>query len=41
MPACAAEDYRDRLADESNPTWPVHEVVKDLTHEGFLTDCRG
>ncbi len=41
MPAFAAENYRDRLDEESNPTWRVGEVVKDLTHEGFLTVCRG
>jgi hypothetical protein len=41
MPACAAENDRDRLAEESNPTWLVREVVKDLTHEGFLTSAWG
>ncbi len=33
MPACVAENYRDPLAEESNPTWPVRKVVKDLTRE--------
>jgi hypothetical protein len=41
MPAFAAENHRDRLAEESNLTWLVREVVKDLTHEGFLNVCLG
>lgn len=41
MTAFTAENYRDRLAEESNSTWPVREVVKDLTHEVFLNVCLG
>ncbi len=36
MTASTAENYRDRLAEWSNSTWSVREVVKDLTHEVFL-----
>ncbi len=33
MPACPAENCRDRLAEESNWACPVREVVKDSTQE--------
>ena len=39
MTVFTAEDYRDRLAEESNSTWRVRDVVKDLTHEVFLNVC--
>jgi hypothetical protein len=41
MTACTAEDSRNRLAEESDPTRPDRAVVKRFTHDVFLNVCVG